>query len=85
MSCEQPLVPSEIAEFSLLEPVSPGDSGVGREVEQLEQGWNIEPKVMVEQKIPPARWETCWEEGECEVWGNSTIVYLHEAAKNLTR
>ena len=72
MTCEMPLRPKEIAEFSHLEPVCPNDLPTPA-------------TELVEQKIPPARWETRWEEGECEVWGNSTIVYLHEAAKNLTR
>ena len=70
MSCEQPKVPSEIAELSPHEPICPGDSGIVVD---------ICPPGMVEQKIAPARWENRWEEGDVEKYGASTIVYLHEA------
>jgi len=67
MSCEMPKVPCLGPVPPITEFVSPGDSG--------------RPAGLVEQKFKAPCWEQDWVAGECETWGNSTIVYLR-AARN---
>jgi len=67
MSCEMPLDPNKLMN-STREPLCPGDSGIV-------QDQFADVGKMVEQRIPPARWEQDWVEGECEVFGNSGVVF----------
>ncbi|MFA5300339.1 MAG: hypothetical protein WC389_19315 [Lutibacter sp.] len=69
MTCEAPLRPAEIAELSALEPICPGDSGIDLPTPATE---------LVDFGNPGAcapRWENEWVEGECEKFGNSTVVF----------
>jgi hypothetical protein len=71
MSAEQPIIPKEIAELSVFEPLCPGDSGIDLPIPDIQ----ICPSGMVEQKIPQARWEGRWIEGEVEKFGADTVVF----------
>ena len=85
MTCEQPLDPQRLMNRPG-EPQSPGDSGMvdlPGPATELRIDLPVTP-VMVEQRISPAPWEKDWEAGECEIWGNDTIIYLH-AASHLTK
>ena len=75
MTCEQPLDPQRLMNRPG-EPQSPGDSGI--------VDLPAPAVELVEQKIPAPEWEKDHERTECEIWGNSTIVYLH-AASHLTK